>query len=1789
MIEKNEEYRVLDVIYSSQYTTIYRALEVETNHTVIIKSLNEEFNNPINFFKIKSRYDLLKKFESNYIIKVHKLFEFDNRCAILYEDFGGVILSQYLKKNRLELKEFLDLAIKITKCIEYIHTKNIIHKNINPDNILYNADEKMVKLFGFENASKVSFENVEAINPRIFYDNLFYISPEQTGRMNRPIDYRTDFYSLGITLYELACSKLPFASLEAAEMVYFHMAKTPVPVHQINDKIPLAVSKIIMKLMEKVPEDRYKSTYGIEYDLLECLRQFQELGRIVDFELAKNDYANKLEIPKKIYGRELELNTLLGSFERAKKSQAGFAIIDGEDGIGKTALVNELHKPILKNRGIFITSKCYAYNENIPYAALSHALDQFCAYMLSESTAEVKKYKEKIINLIGDSVYLLLDSIPKLNLIIEAEPIGSQHRDKEELITLMQNKFCITLMNFLKAISSLDRPIVFFFDDIQWIDIASLELIESIAFDSKFKGVLFICTYKKDEVDEEHPLQKGIKRIKKAKGRVVLLHLENLKVDAVAELLQDVLNCDAEKANGLAEIMQEKTLGNPFYLSEFLKYCNDENLFIYETSDKVWKWDNDKIKNSKTSDNVVNLLVKKIKILPPQTKELLLIAACIGNRFDIKILSAISGKNMKDIKQALNFAISSEMIYVRAKNGLHMQKEEFIFCHDRIHQAVYYVLSENEREAIYLNIINYYERKAGLKNSSEMFILADLYTKVLDRVEESHMDKVISILTYAAKIARLTSAFESAKHYLELVLEMTPEQLRKDKVFILPIYEEYHLVLFNLMEYTRGDYIYTKMQGIATDPVEMVNACCVQLTSLCRRNKPQIAYSLGVELLGELGIKYHGDQLEHAILEELEKLYQFVHDDGLESLDKKYMIFDENEMSIAKLLNRIASGGVLFSAKCAQWAALASANFMFEKGISYWSLEALCLLTPTLAELKNDYSLGYEMSKKSIATLKKIGFSQGIYRAYFFDCALNCHWFEPLENSIYSAQRAFKGNMKSGDVNLSCYCLFPSQSSVLECCNTLEEMQTEIDAAVDLAMQQNTPYARETFSTYQQLVKALKGTTFRAGSFNDDTFDEEEYRRSSKRNGFELAVFYIYKALTEVLYSHFESAYELTRQAEKYLSFVSAHYVSALYVVLNSIAICKTFDKVENEEAQSMRVKLQKNQVWLSQRAKDAPNNFEHLYDLVQAMIHALDQQYDDAFRLFEKAVTGAEKNRRPYHYALITELIGQCYLKIGIKKTANYYINEAHCSYLEWGALGKVANMKKAYQHILTSGTSYACASIKNNSLYDLDLNAIIHVSQTIFSEKETDNLLEKLMEILIQNSSSTLGHVLIKNENKVRLLVSGSVEKDIDVTICQNEILLDQPKAMEILPVSLINYVVMTREILIIDNIYRSQFAYDTYFENTPIKSVLCLPIMQQDHLKGIVYLENNKLTGAFTRTNTQVLSVIASQAAISIENAFLYTELEDKVKERTLQLEETISKLKVTNEALEQEINQRITTEIALEESEKQILLSKEYDKMKTDFFSNISHELRTPINVIFSALQIHMSKQQVGKCQVKECYKYGHIMQQNCYRLLRLINNLIDITKIDTGYFRVNPVNINMVSLIENITASVANYVEDKGLSLIFDTDTEEKIMACDPEKIERIILNLLSNAVKFTPTGGEIQVIIKSKKSKITIHIKDTGRGIPREKQDVIFKRFVQVDKSFSRDHEGSGIGLSLVKDLVALHDGTISVKSKVNRGSEFIVMLPCKLVQQEEVVSYTEETSKANIEKINIEFSDIYK
>jgi len=1502
MIKREKSYKIIEVIYSSPNNSVFKASNIEKSETVIIKTLNNEFNDPISMSKMKNEYELLKKLQGEHVVKVHEFLKFKNKVSIVTEDFGAIPLSEYIKKDDMQIKELLNIALKITKCIKYIHNKHVIHKGINPFNIMYNPDKKIIKFSGFEDSSEFSFETAEAINPNIFHDKLYYISPEQTGRMNRPVDYRTDFYSLGITLYELACSKLPFASYDPADIVYFHIAKIPLPICEINPSIPTVVSKIILKLMEKMPGDRYKSAAGIEFDLQECINQLEEKGIIQGFELGRNDILDKFEIPKKLYGRENEMKKLLRTFERAAKGNAELILVGGYSGIGKTQLVNELHKPIIKENGIFLSGKCDQYNKNTPYSALFNALDQFCTYILSDSEVEVKNWGEKILDSLGKNGALLIDVIPRLQLII-----GSQPQLMEESIVEVQVKFSAALQNLLRAISSQSRPIVFFIDDLQWIDSASLELFEKVIFDNSIRGLMFICTYRENEVDASHPLIRTIEKIKKDRGKIEYLHLDNLNIYAITEMIFNIFSCNKEDAYGLAKIVHEKTLGNPFYVIEFLKYCNEEKLLYYNVCEKRWKWNESDIRNSKTSDNVVDFLIEKMKTLPEATKKLISMAACIGNRFDIKILSEISGKNLENINECLKPAITGEMIYVLGKDNLSSKKVQFLFCHDKFQQAGYFSLSEEDKKIIHMKIANYYETIEGLTNTSNLFLVAEHYSKVLDCInKEEDIKRVINIFLNAAKAARLTSAFDTARKYLELIIDIAPEIFKKDDSFMQTIYTEYHLVLFSLADFEEVDKIYSKTEKITKDPVELVNACCVQLVSLSNRSRYKEAFYLGISLLEKLGVSYPEDKLMDVLQAEVEKFYLYESNGSLEKLEEKEMLCDEKDKAIAKLLNRISPASLFFNPLASFWVLLVNTNLMIEKGVATFALEHSGAIMVALIPLKNDFHTGYMFAKKGILIAEKKGFISELYRMYHSYSLFSCHWFEPLETEIYYAHEAYKGNLQNGEFECSCFSFFTSQAGIIECCNSVSEIQVEVETALSFASKMGNLYALESFVTFRQLLKALKGETLTYGSFNDEDFNEEKHVKDIKHNAIGLCYCYIYRALSAVLFGDFKIAYALTEKLVPYLGYIEAFYIIALYRFLNSISICKTIEEMRStEKKQIMQKVLEENQEWMYQRAKDAPFNFQHLYDIVCAEMKAMDAKYEDALRLYEKAMFEAKKNKRHYHYGIICEITAQRYLKMGIKKTAGFYIKEAYASFFTWGAIGKVEAMKEKYKDILFSSSDFQSLLSVNNDLTSIDLKSIANAAQTISSEIEIEKLLEKLMKIIMKNSGSTMGHILLKDESSWILSISGELNNQLEIIVDHKEITFDSTDIKKILPISMISYAMRTKEVIIIEDIEQSQFLSDNYFSENSIQSSICFPILKQNILIGIVYLENDALLGAFTKENFEVLKIISSQVAISIENAFLYTKLENKVKKRTYELEET-------NALLEEEIAERINAE-------------------------------------------------------------------------------------------------------------------------------------------------------------------------------------------------------------------------------------------------------------------------------------
>ncbi len=1502
MIHVSEKYEILETVYRSSSSIIFRALDITTNNKVILKTLNIDLYDIEALNKLKHEYKLLQELQGDFVVKAFEFISMENRFSMVIEDFGAISLAQYIESSQMEVNEFLSIAIKVCECLEVIHQKNIIHKDINPSNIVYNPRTGVIKLIDFGISSEYYFESLPLINPNILEGTIAYMSPEQTGRMNRPIDYRTDFYSLGVTLYELATLQLPFAAINPAEMVHCHIAVNPKPVCEINSVIPKAVSAIISKLMSKIPEDRYRSCKGIIADLKRCADNLDENHAMEEFKLACQDISGLFEIPKKLYGRESELSILFNSFENTRRGNAVFIFISGYSGIGKTTLVNELHKPIVKEHGIFVSGKFEQYTRNKPYSAILQAIDQFCDYVLSESERVIKTWKNRILKALASNGRLINDVVPRMELIIGVQPALQEVSPTED-----QARFKQAIKNLMLAISESEYPVVFFMDDVQWADIASLDLIETLVLDQNTRKVMFIGTYRDNEVNASHPLLRSIEKINKNNGNIQYIKLGNLNISAVEQMIADIVKQPEEEVFSLCRVIYNKTMGNPFYTKQILEQCYIDNLIFYDFTQNSWAWKTNKINMHHIAENVADHLINRINTFPDLTRELISIAACIGNSFDDRMLAAISGKNSLLIKEALKPAVSAEMIYVSANKKGETEDKQFTFCHDRFQQAAYQNLSEQFRHSIHFNIARYYENIIEEEGISNLFLIAEHYSKALDYLHSAHeVEKVIEIFFRAARAAILSSAYTTARQYLELIMDIAGEKEKNNYSFLMRLYSEYHLVLYSLAEFEEMDKIYNLIDRIVHDPLDLVDSCCIQVISLSNRSRFKEAFMQGTELLGKMGVYYSEDELTAVIEEKIDKYYEYERSGLVKSLEQREMLNDKRGSALAKLLNRITPAGCFFKPLAQYWAILSNVNLLIEKGFTPWGLESSGELIMVLIAARNDYYKGYELAKKSILIAEEKGLSNELYRLYHQFGLFSCHWFEPLENDIYYAHEAYKGNLQKGEFEFSCFSYFTSQAALLEICESLSEMQDEVAAAYTFASQTNNLFALSSFVIFQQVLKVLRGETFRYGSFNDQNFSEKLHWQEIEHNAIGICYYGIYSALSNVIFGDYTAALSFAESVIPYLQHMSGFYTTALHCFLYSLSLCKIIENMNDSAAIIvLEKKLNDNQEWLRQRAHDAPFNFQHFYDLIEAETKAIEGDYKESLRLYEKAITGARENSRPYHYALACELAGQRYMQIGVNNIAAYYIKEAYAKFLSWEATGKTESMKEQYHHILlpkidVKKIEFSSASNNTNSI---DLDAVIRASQAISGEIERKKLLKILMNIIIENSGSTQGCILLNDNSSWSLssyeLINGEVEIIIDDMI----IWLDDIDTKTLVPVSIITYVARTRESLIIGSAQDSRFMSDEYVRVRKPASLMCFPIISHNTLQGIVYLENGLLTEAYNQARLKVLNILASQAAISLENSFLYSELEKKVEERTLELQKEVLDHKKTEQVLRQ----------------------------------------------------------------------------------------------------------------------------------------------------------------------------------------------------------------------------------------------------------------------------------------------
>ncbi|MGK7876493.1 MAG: AAA family ATPase [Xenococcaceae cyanobacterium] len=1775
-------FTITEQLYESSNSLVYRGYRDSDKQLVVLKMLKDDYPPPDRIAWYKREYEVTRNLNLPGVVDAYALETHGQRPVMVLEDFGGDSLALLGLAGTLELAEFLKLAISITDILGQIHAAKIIHKDINPYNIVFNPITGQVKIIDFGISTVLSRENQTFRNANVLEGTVAYISPEQTGRMNRAIDYRTDFYSLGVTFYELLTGGLPFQSNDALELVHCHIARKTIPPHKIQPDLPSIVSDIVLKLMAKNTEERYQSACGLKTDLEQCLQQAQS-GKILEsFLLGSQDVSDKFQIPQKLYGRDLEIETLLAAFERVAgvqrsrgageslvQSKIEMLLVAGYSGAGKSALVNEVHKPVTAKKGNFISGKFDQYQRNIPYYALSQAFNCFCNQLLTESEALLSQWQQKILTAVGNNGRVLIDVMPNLELVIGEQPpvapVGSQEA---------QNRLNLVFQNFIKAICQPSHPLVLFIDDLQWADSGSLNLLKTIMSDKEIQHLLIIGAYRDNEVDATHLLMLTLEDIKKEEGILSTIHLDNLTKEDVNALIAEALDCSTISSQTLTDLVYSKTRGNAFFTTELLKSLNAEDLLTFDHIRNQWQWDVEQIKAKNITDNVVELMASKISNLTNVNQRVLRLAACIGNEFDLQSLAIISQHQLKDTLAYLLPALQEELVIslnnnyqlILAGDDTAASEVRFKFQHDRVQQAAYSLIDESQKPATHLQIGRLLLASTQQEELAEKIfdIVNQLNEGITIISDEQEKLKLAELNLMAGQKAKLGTAYDSAVKYLKFGREILSEYSWMN---------QYDLTINIYIESVKAEYLNTNYEQaemladmVLKEAKMVLDKTRVYVTKILfygAQNQMQAAIDTGLQVLEILGVSLSKSPPQDLTIEELYNLP---------------VMTDPYKQSAMLILMMLFASTYTTNPSLLPLVSFTMVELCINYGNSPLAAYAYGLYGLLLCGGMGDIESGYQFGKLALRVLEKFDAREIKCRIYNKFNSFIIHWKEPARKSLEPLRETIQIGLETGELEFACYATVNYCANLCLLGEPLESVHHQHLQYIGLIQNLKQEFQLYYTQIWGQFVLNLSGKAADKQRLIGEIFNEAEILPILKENNnlSSLYCFYLTKTILSYLFKDYREAVANGALAEKYEQGVVGLFPVSANPFYYSLALLALYPTVENSKHSQtlpgneeylafpdkawkrVAANQQKMKIW----ADHAPWNFKHKYDLVEAEKARVLGQVPEAMDFYERAIKGARENGYLQEEALAYELAAEFYLARGMDKFAQTYMIEAHYGYVRWQAWAKVKDLEERYPQFfapsspISTKTSTTTSIIGQDISTALDLTTVLKASQALSGEIRLDSLLGKMMKLAMENAGAEKGYLILHSQSAVdkngqwAIAASGTIESD-EVEVLQSipiETISDSSDT-PIMSNAIVNYVIRTQESIVLnDAANEGNFTDDPYIVKQQPKSVLCAPLLNQGKLTGILYLENNLTTGTFTPDRLEILNLLSSQAAISIENANLYTQLEDysrileqKVEQRTAELAEATRQAQAANQA-------------------------------KSTFLANMSHELRSPLNAILGFSQL-MSCSQNLPPEDKE--NLG-IISRSGEHLLNLINQVLDLSKIEAGCITLNESNFDLYRLLDDLEDMFHLKAEDKGLQLIFKCSGDvPQYIRTDEIKLRQVLINLLNNGLKFTQEGGvSVLVGLKSEKNlsvnnenpKITFEVEDTGAGIAPDELDKLFEPFVQTQTG-KQSQEGTGLGLAISRQFVKLMGGEMNVSSEVGRVTLFKFDIKVRVVDTTDIES----------------------
>jgi len=1850
-------YQILAQIYESANSVVYRGIREEDEQPVILKLLKQEYPTPQELTRYKQEYEITRRLSLDGVVKVYGLNKYHNTLVIILEDFGGESLKKLMmaggrrqeagggKKNLepnfcFSLAEFLHIAIKLVEILGKIHNSNIIHKDINPSNIVLNPETRQLKIIDFGISTQLNREKPTLKNPHVLEGTLAYMSPEQTGRMNRSLDYHTDFYSLGITFYELLTGQLPFDTNDPLELVHCHIAKQPIPPKEgrrqeaggRREEIPQALSEIVMKLMAKTAEERYQSTFGIKADLEECLHQLLSNGEIVDFPLGSQDISDKFQIPQKLYGREVEVKTLLAGFfrvacaeykrvsnhlsEEQNKQQSELMLVAGYSGVGKSVLVQEIHKPITQQRGYFICGKFDQFQRNIPYSAVVNAFTDLVRQLLTESEEELNQWREKLLIVLGTNGQVIIDVIPEVELIIGAQPPIPELGATES-----QNRFKLVLKNFIQAFCSQEHPLVIFIDDLQWADAASLKLIELMMTDANTQYLFLIGAYRDSEINFTHTLMSILDRLRKQGVTVNLITLAPLELEPISELIADTLHSDIVSVKPLAELVVQKTDGNPFFVNEFLKTLYTENLLTFippqsslisssveylhfgdnkaegrrqraegkEQGCKVegndnclsqlditqggvqekslnsrpwqggcWQWDITQIEATNITDNVVQLMLDKVQKLPKSTQAVLRLAACIGAEFDLDTLSVICEKPTFEVFCNLKSALHSGLILPKSELDEQLLIQDYKFGHDRIQQAAYALIEESQKQAIHLQIGYLLLQNTQFETlSEEIFEIVDHLNLGVGLVTEpEERQKIAKLNLIAGQKAKTATAYAAALEYLHKGQKLlSADSWQQEYNLTLSLYEQGAEVAYLSGNFAQMEQLAQVVQNHAKTVPEQVKVYEVKIQAFLSQGNPKAAIKIGLQVLKLLGVSLPEKPTELDMERGLKETATLLAGREIEALINLPLMTQPQQLAAIQILSSIAAAAYVAAPDLLIPLISSEVNLSIKYGNATWSPAAYVGYGLILCGVLQDIETGYKFGKLALNVVQR--FNAQKVKAVVLE-VLGAHimpWKEPYQDTLAILVTGYHSGVETGNFEFAGFCAFHVCSQSYFIGHELTTLEQKMAMYSNAISQIRREIPLNWTATFWQAVLILLDRNENVTSLTGEVYNEEQSlpRAMAANERTELHFIYLHKLILGYLLGEVHKAVQYAQMAEHYLDGVTAMVAVAVFYFYDSLAHLALVADTSNLSKQILLKRVNINQKKMKHWTEHAPMNHLHKYYLVEAEKARVLGQFGEAIDFYEQAIQGAKDNEFIQEEALAYELAAKFYLGRGMAKFAQTYMKEAHYAYTRWGAKAKIKDLEAKYPQLLTQSATTnqitdtrqttTSQSTSTNSGAALDLATVMKASQAIGSEIFLDKLLTSLMNILIENAGAQVGYLMLETDRKLLVEASGKVNHE-QVSVLQSISLKDTPYLAR----SIVNYVWRTQETVLLNNAtVEGKFTNDRHIKEHQPKSILCTPLINQGQLSGIVYLENNLTTEAFTPQRLHILQLLSGEAAIAIDHARLYNNLEQKVAERTQELSDTLAELQATQHKLV--------------ESEKMAALG--------GLVAGVAHEINTPVGIGITAASLLAEKTaaffetyQSGKMKRSELEKFLDTAMQsssmvlgNLQRAADLIEGFkqvaVDQSSEDKRIFKLKQYIKEILIPLKPKLKTTQHRVEIRGdETLTLDTY---------PGALSQIVTNLVINSLTHAYLPEDAGVLIfdlKQEDKQVLIEYADDGKGILQENLGKIFEPFFTT----KRGKGGTGLGLHIVYNLVTQKlSGTIECESQVDVGTKFIIRLPTQL------------------------------